>query len=84
MHSITKYCPRCNKQFECYQDSITECKCFSINLSSEELDIIRNVYDDCICPDCLLEIKGKYKSLKENVRKEFLSKYIWEIIGNNN
>jgi hypothetical protein len=72
----TKYCPRCRKPFECKPGNITQCQCFEVELSSLELELIRDVYDDCLCVDCLLELKERIKKYKNNVKTELLNTYI--------
>jgi len=60
-----KNCPRCSKQFECKAGSITECQCFGIKLSSEERAFIEDCYSDCLCRNCLRELKERYVFFKE-------------------
>jgi nicotinate-nucleotide--dimethylbenzimidazole phosphoribosyltransferase len=58
-HEI-KSCPRCNIVFECKVGSISLCQCSSITLSSEEQAFIDTKYQDCLCVNCLKDIKNKY------------------------
>jgi len=60
-----KYCPRCGKRFECKAGSITACQCYGIPLSDEERAFIENRYSDCLCRNCLLELKNRYIFFKE-------------------
>ncbi|AFH50006.1 Hypothetical protein IALB_2303 [Ignavibacterium album JCM 16511] len=56
-----KYCPKCGKAFECKPGNITQCQCFGVPLNSEELYFIKEIYDDCLCADCMLKMKQVYK-----------------------
>jgi len=69
MHEM-KICPRCSKTFECKVGSITECQCYSIQLSNEERMFIEECFDDCLCDNCLAELKSRYHVFKE--------KYLWK------
>lgn len=52
-----KYCPRCNKMFECKAGSITQCQCNTVKLTEEERSFIEKKYSDCLCLSCLDELK---------------------------
>jgi hypothetical protein len=56
-----KLCPRCQTQFECKVGSINLCQCQSVYLTTDEMDYIRKQFDDCLCANCLLELKKEYK-----------------------
>jgi hypothetical protein len=43
--------------FQCQVDDITNCQCYSLNLSPEEKSFIGETYSDCLCRKCLLELK---------------------------
>jgi hypothetical protein len=60
-----KTCPRCEGLFECKLGSITECQCYGISLNNEERAFIEGRYDDCLCKNCLLELKDRYVFFKE-------------------
>jgi hypothetical protein len=60
-----KLCPRCSGLFECKVGSVTECQCLQIHLSIEERAFIEDMYDDCLCKECLLELKTRYFTFKE-------------------
>ena len=60
-----KICPRCTKRFECKSGSITQCQCSGIKLSNEEKAFIEDCYGDCLCRNCLLELKSRYVFFKE-------------------
>lgn len=65
-----KQCPRCSKSFECKVGSITECQCYNVPLTNEEKVFIEERYADCLCRDCLFELKDRYVFFKE--------KYLWK------
>ncbi|HEY2720546.1 MAG TPA: cysteine-rich CWC family protein [Chitinophagaceae bacterium] len=65
-----KTCPRCSASFECKADTITECQCYHVQLNSEERMFIEECYDDCLCKNCLLELKSRYLVFKD--------KYLWK------
>ena len=61
-----KQCPRCNLEFECKPGNITQCQCFGISFSEAEKALIENQYSDCLCHNCLLEVKNEFaKQLKQ-------------------
>ena len=55
----TMQCPRCSKEFECKLGSITICHCSEVTLSAEQRAYIGERWDQCLCHECLLEIKEK-------------------------
>ncbi|MFN8297016.1 MAG: cysteine-rich CWC family protein [Chitinophagales bacterium] len=57
-----KYCPRCHSKFECKAGTILSCQCSKVNLSEKEKEYITGNYTDCLCIDCLEEIKQKVKN----------------------
>ena len=60
-----KNCPRCGAGFECKQGAITACQCYGITFSDEEKAFIEERYNDCLCRNCLLELKNRYVFFKE-------------------
>jgi len=54
-----KTCPRCNKEFECKAENISECQCNGISFTADERAIIEEPYADCLCRTCLLELKNE-------------------------
>jgi len=60
-----KHCPRCGNRFECKAGAITACQCYGIVLSDEERAFIEERYNDCLCRNCLLELKNRYIFFKE-------------------
>ncbi|MEP6681926.1 MAG: cysteine-rich CWC family protein [Parafilimonas sp.] len=61
----TKICVRCNNAFECKAGDITNCQCNNIELSIEERSFIEDGYSDCVCINCLLQLKNRYVLFKE-------------------
>lgn len=55
-----KICPRCNKGFECKTGDILKCQCYGIELSEAEESFIKSTYNDCLCGDCLRQLKQRY------------------------
>ncbi|TGK39601.1 cysteine-rich CWC family protein [Leptospira andrefontaineae] len=47
-----KKCPQCSSILECGVDQ-EACWCFDIRLDPEALKNIREMYEDCLCKDCL-------------------------------
>jgi hypothetical protein len=52
-----KNCPRCQALFICKPGDIIRCQCFEIWLSSEERAFIEERYSDCLCRNCLEDLK---------------------------
>ena len=53
-----KTCPRCEKNFECKCGSINLCQCSAVTLTEELSQQLKNDYADCLCIQCLREIKS--------------------------
>ncbi|HEX5155387.1 MAG TPA: cysteine-rich CWC family protein [Parafilimonas sp.] len=60
-----KTCPRCNNTFECRAGDIVHCQCSGILLSVEESAFIEDRYQDCLCKDCLAQLKDRFVLFKE-------------------
>ncbi len=60
-----KECPRCRKAFECKPGNITQCQCYGIVVTAEQLAFMEERYQDCLCRDCL-----QYLSVELNYFKE--------------
>lgn len=58
-----KNCPRCKASFECKVDSILECKCSSVFLSSSEREYVAVRYDECLCVSCMVEVQTEFSIL---------------------
>ncbi len=46
-----KKCPKCGKEFNCYSED--NCWCATYPIHRKEILEIKQLYDDCLCPDCL-------------------------------
>ena len=57
-HEI-KSCPRCNKGFECKTGDIVRCQCENIQLENHHRDYIAQRYDDCLCTNCITEMRSE-------------------------
>ena len=64
LHEV-KTCPRCDAPFECKAGAIGQCDCSTIKLTIEEQAFIESRYKDCLCLNCLKDIKNKYILFKE-------------------
>jgi len=67
----TKICPRCFDTFECKAGSILLCQCNTISLKEEESHYINQQFDDCLCINCMKDLKKEYN---RNLFKEKLKK----------
>jgi hypothetical protein len=63
-----KYCPRCNVLFECKVGNITQCQCYNIHLKTEEQAYINGVYPDCLCANCIKEVRSEYNRSRFSAR----------------
>jgi hypothetical protein len=63
-----KHCARCNSNFECKVGDIGNCQCSAIQLSAEEIAFLKEMYDDCLCMNCIYELKRRHV--------HFLNKYM--------
>jgi len=61
----TKTCSRCKQPFECKAGSITLCQCFAVKLSEEERNYLAKQFDDCVCADCLQQLKKEIAASKK-------------------
>jgi hypothetical protein len=60
-----KYCPRCRAPFECKVGDIAQCQCYGVALTLEEKAFMEERYEDCLCRNCLMELKQWYVFFKE-------------------
>jgi hypothetical protein len=56
-----KNCPRCNTSFECKTGDVLKCQCYGIELSVAEEAFIKSAYNDCLCSNCLVQLKSRYQ-----------------------
>jgi hypothetical protein len=59
-HEI-KSCPRCGSTFECKPGNITQCQCYAVAITKDEAAFIKEIYDDCLCANCLIKMKQIFK-----------------------
>lgn len=57
-----KYCPRCETKFECKVGSILMCQCTTVTLNQDESDFINEIYEDCLCANCMKALKAEYRN----------------------
>jgi hypothetical protein len=58
-----KKCPRCEQPFECKVGDIAHCQCYGILFTPEEKAFIEQRYDECLCRNCLLELKIRVEKI---------------------
>ncbi len=63
-HEVKK-CPRCSSPFECKPGTITQCQCYGISFSAEEKAFIEQRYNECLCKNCLLQLKSQVELFRE-------------------
>lgn len=71
-----KTCPKCGKAFECKPGNITQCQCYRVSLTREESVFIKEIYNDCLCAECLIKLKEIFQQKKiityfRNIQKEY-------------
>jgi ribosomal protein L34E len=67
-----KTCPGCNSLFECKLGDIAKCQCYEIKLNDEERDYIARRYADCLCADCMQELRTTYHQVQQEIQlKQF-------------
>ncbi len=82
-HHESKYCQRCDTQFECKVGTIAICQCSTVTLSKEERGHIEQKYDDCLCANCLKVLRTEHKNAKhQRFLKKILGIYYKENHGN--
>jgi len=60
-----KNCPRCDQGFECKVGDISNCQCGNIILTPGDREFIEERYSDCLCLNCLRELKSGHTSFRE-------------------
>jgi hypothetical protein len=68
VNDVSKYefkiCSRCSSTFECKPGNITQCQCYGVKLTRDEILFIKELYNDCLCVNCLKKLKILYKERK--------------------
>ncbi|HEX2629873.1 MAG TPA: cysteine-rich CWC family protein [Chitinophagaceae bacterium] len=67
-HEI-KTCPRCGKSFECKPGNITQCQCAGVVLTDAERSFVAERFNDCLCIDCLRQLKNQVEFFKEKFNR---------------
>jgi hypothetical protein len=65
-------CPRCGTAFECKVGSINLCQCVAVQLTDEQQNYVRSRFTNCLCANCLLEIRTEYN---QKIHQEQLAKF---------
>ncbi|MFS2186110.1 cysteine-rich CWC family protein [Mucilaginibacter sp. Mucisp84] len=58
-HEIIR-CERCQTAFECKANSFSKCQCSIVQLTINEVQYVSELYDGCLCANCLLIIQQEY------------------------
>jgi hypothetical protein len=53
-------CERCRARIECKANSYTKCQCSGIQLTLNEVQYIAELFDGCLCINCLHELQQEY------------------------
>ena len=48
-----KVCPHCGRSFVCRNKDIFTCQCVEVRLTVEARVAIAELYEDCLCVECL-------------------------------
>lgn len=72
----TKYCPRCSEPFICKQGNITQCQCFTVPIGGRVIQLIGELYEGCLCVNCLIELRDKINEFDEDVKLDYILKHI--------
>ncbi|QCR23935.1 cysteine-rich CWC family protein [Pontibacter sp. SGAir0037] len=60
----SKTCPRCQCPFECKVGSILICQCSTVSLNDEERHYLGERYTDCLCANCMKELRHEFQVQK--------------------
>lgn len=58
---VKKHCEACGAAFNCYRTSKQACWCEDFLISPENLKLLAEKYNNCLCPDCLAKYGEKKK-----------------------
>jgi hypothetical protein len=53
-------CERCKKRIECKANSYTKCQCAEVRLTLNEVQYIAELFEGCLCANCLFELQLEY------------------------
>lgn len=65
MNHEPSFCPRCGVAFECNPQNISACHCSTIKLHKWEQLYIAAKFKDCLCNNCLNDLKIEFARLPE-------------------
>jgi len=57
-----KTCPNCHQPFECKSGDIINCQCETVNLEAQHRNYIEKQFNDCLCAQCLVDLRSKINS----------------------
>lgn len=60
-----KNCPRCNTYVECKTGDVLKYQCYGIELSVADEAFIKSNCNDCLCSNCLVQLKSRYQLFVE-------------------
>ncbi|HEY9195537.1 MAG TPA: cysteine-rich CWC family protein [Mucilaginibacter sp.] len=59
-HEIIR-CERCEAPFECKANAFTKCQCSTVQLTINEVQYVSELYEGCLCANCLLLVQQEYQ-----------------------
>lgn len=65
---MEKLCPRCNGPFTCGTENVSTCPCSSARLDSLQHSYLQMNYNECLCINCLTEVKNYFYACEVNPR----------------
>lgn len=72
-YSMKKTCQKCSESFDCKAEDIKNCQCFEFRIDKKEGEYIQARYSDCLCGNCLIQLKKDYRSQLLNNIKTLLN-----------
>ena len=60
-----KTCQRCQNEFNCNADKISNCSCFGVELSDATQTYLTKLKFDCLCTPCLEELNQIHEEIAE-------------------
>jgi hypothetical protein len=58
-HEIIR-CERCSVPFECKANKFSQCQCSVVQLTLNQVQYVSELYDGCLCADCLRILQQEY------------------------
>lgn len=58
---VVKNCAECGAAFNCYRTSKKSCWCEDFSIPAENLKLLAEKYNNCLCPECLANYGEKKK-----------------------